>query len=536
MLRKTFIIASLAAIAAAGFSCGSDGGSGEDPNKPSFNPVSTETTKLCPTMQAVNPTDAECSSKPMWCENPSKYEPGEDVIGAARAHGFGSLQECAGETAVLVTDVLGGSAPTTTPTSALSWFHLSDIHITDEESPVGTAIADSKGIQSALRPQDMMSLQGLDSANKTMNAFSYYHPTDFALFTGDMTNSAQKNEFDWFIKAMVGGEINPDSGAKDDPVAGPGNDPQDVFVAEGLKLPWYVLLGNHDEEIEGNGAINPGNKMDSTIDYCQMGTRNGQDFSIVFEDIPTDINRELLLHSEAIMKFVNAGGLPAGHGYTAGDAAADKGYYYFDMPLKGSDIGVRFIILDTSFRPTGFVGKPTYVYGVLAKDQFDNFIKPKVEEAKNQKKLVILAGHHPIDDLTDNGDPDNYYTGDKVHELFLANPHMIAYLEGHMHYNRIHVYKGEAGKDASPGYFEIQSTSLADWPQQFRRHEILNYGNGVFALKTVVMNHYAVAGSIAAISRELSLLDVQTGFGDANADGTASGRNAILFFKTPTGW
>ena len=59
---------------------------------------------------------------------------------------------------------------------------------------------------------------------------------------------------------LNGGTVDPDSGLDDDPIEGPGNDPQDSFTAEGLDFPWIIAMGNHDELILGNSPVSEDNK------------------------------------------------------------------------------------------------------------------------------------------------------------------------------------------------------------------------------------------------------------------------------------
>ena len=70
---------------------------------------------------------------------------------------------------------------------------------------------------------------------------------------GDNADNAQQNELDWFLSILDGApSVECDSGKDDDPVTGPDNDPKDPFVAEGLKVPWLWVTGNHDILNQGN--------------------------------------------------------------------------------------------------------------------------------------------------------------------------------------------------------------------------------------------------------------------------------------------
>ena len=52
------------------------------------------------------------------------------------------------------------------------------------------------------------------------------------------------------------------------------------------------------------------------------------------------------------------------------------------------------------------------------------------------------------------------HLGDELKELFLAHPHVVAFVAGHSHNNRVAAYKAESGS----GFWEIKSPAIADWP------------------------------------------------------------------------
>ena len=131
----------------------------------------------------------------------------------------------------------------------LNFFTITDIHLTDKESPTQVILFGFKGgIISAYSAIMLYTTHVLDAAIQTANALHKQNPFDFGISLGDNANNTQYNETRWFIDVLDGKMINPDSGIKDDPIPGPNNDYQDEYKAAGLDktIPWYQALGNHD--------------------------------------------------------------------------------------------------------------------------------------------------------------------------------------------------------------------------------------------------------------------------------------------------
>lgn len=140
--------------------------------------------------------------------------------------------------------------PVNNSVQLLHFFTLTDIHIADKETPAQAIVFGYKGGNpSAYSPTALMTTQTLDAAIQTINALHTKKPFDFGIALGDAVNNNQYNELRWYIDVFDGKTINPDSGAKDNPVSGPLNDYQDIYHAAGLNktIPWYQTLGNHDQ-------------------------------------------------------------------------------------------------------------------------------------------------------------------------------------------------------------------------------------------------------------------------------------------------
>ncbi|MEM9192634.1 MAG: hypothetical protein AAGF12_25895, partial [Myxococcota bacterium] len=175
---------------------------------------------------------------------------------------FGVLHPQAGEPH-LIRDQLGFTDPAVASWSAgalddaarsvMHSFIIGDPQFPDYESPVVAANNNVIG-QSAYRPHGDLAPHVADVLIRSINLYHDAQPLDMVFVVGDLIENAQRNELEWFFTAINGGELSADSGDRDDPVPGPGNDTGDPFIAEGLRnsLPWLAVIGNHDVLPNGN--------------------------------------------------------------------------------------------------------------------------------------------------------------------------------------------------------------------------------------------------------------------------------------------
>jgi hypothetical protein len=95
---------------------------------------------------------------------------------------------------------------------------------------------------------------------------------------------------------------------------------------------------------------------------------------------------------------------------------------------------------------------------------------------------------------------------------------VAATLAGHTHRNRI-APRGS--------YWQIETASLIDFPQQARALRIKATADGGLAIETWMLDH-VFPGDLGTISRELAYLDAQGGR-PAHAAGGHGDRNATLY-------
>ena len=325
-------------------------------------------------------------------------------------------------------DLMPGGYPATPVTHSarlLNFFTLSDIHIADKETPAQAIFFGYRGGNpSAYSPVALLTTQTLDAAIQTINVLQVKKPFDFGIALGDAINNNQYNELRWYIDVFDGKTINPDSGAKDDPVPGPLNDYQDIYTAAGLNktIPWYQTLGNHDQfwmgtsvpddyikkTLTGDEILNQGNIFTDPLGLDSrgffMGSVDGRttygtvigagpvrEFNVSPRVPAADPDRRALSRSQWMAEFFNSSGLPRGHGFNQSDVPAGFACYSFEPK---ADIPIKVIVLDDTQRDTD-PGVSLFMYGSLDNARYDWLVN-ELDKGQNEGKLMIIAAHIPI--------------------------------------------------------------------------------------------------------------------------------------------
>jgi len=138
--------------------------------------------------------------------------------------------------------------PTGDRASLLYLWHVADTQLIDEESPIRFEGVYLAPFGSAYKPHSHVTTQVFESHVRTARRISELsgRPFDAALVSGDLVDGGQVNELNWFATILGGGTVDPDSGLDDDPVPGEGNDFGDPFASDGIGVPWYATIGNHE--------------------------------------------------------------------------------------------------------------------------------------------------------------------------------------------------------------------------------------------------------------------------------------------------
>jgi metallophosphoesterase (TIGR03767 family) len=353
------------------------------------------------------------------------------------------------------------------------------------------------------------------------------------------------------------------------------------FTAAGLDVRWYISRGNHDGLIQGNAPasvdlfrfIATGCLKvlpNAAFDPRQFENASDDELFAAFGDpafiaqllggasrVPPDQARRIVSKAE-YRRII-------GHGFARtprSELKASRGTasYYAFSPRRG----IRLISLDTVAEGGGSTGN-------LDHPQY-RWLKGELKKARKRDQLVIAFGHHtletmnnartdelagacePADEPGCDSDPRRstpLHRGtegrDTVKRLFARNPNLIAYVAGHTHANAVTFNRGRRGH----GFWQINTASHIDWPQQARLIEIMDNRDGTLSLFGTLLDHAAHVEApppgpasslsprkLASLARTLSYNDPQReGLegteGDAEKTGRRRDRNVELLVNDP---
>ena len=392
------------------------------------------------------------------------------------------------------------------------------------------------------------------------------------------------------------------------------------FRAVGFEIPWYGIFGNHDALIQGNQPRNAGfetiatgcvkvkaptpgtlpepppqsigpeagdQALSTAVQELSKAadTEHPEAFGGTFlESTQSDPARRPLRKHEFVKEHFKTTGAPVGHGFTQENMALGEGQYVtFPKP------GLRFLVLD-SINEGGGDG------GNIDDRQF-RWIHAQLLEAEAADELVMLFAHHslrtmdqeavsPFFTVGDGGgffsplvhygngprgssdetpvqcvesEPASPPTADETLRcLLLRHRSAIAFINGHEHNNRIHPVERRPGAGrVAGGFWEVNTASHVDWPQQSRVLDLFENRDGTLSIFGTIIDHAAATNPggpkpdedpdgdgratdtpqrLASIFRELSFNDPdssngQDGRGDARGD--PKDRNVELLIRDP---
>ncbi|MEX2554564.1 MAG: hypothetical protein WEB06_02910 [Actinomycetota bacterium] len=320
--------------------------------------------------------------------------------------------------------------------------------------------------------------------------------------------------------------------------------------ANGEPVPWYSVLGNHDAKVQGTLPNLPGwwefahtfaqgplyirtigpdyiqelcadpAKATDPAFWMKVLARPATTGLVTADGLRATLTRnqwaaEHLPPAQAKSLDPEARGstgLPAGHGFLDPRCTDAAGTPLARLCYSYDSAGIRYIVLDTN-PDEGFEG------GNLDAQQLAWLERELVAHSSRyydaagglatnhsaDNSLIVVFSHHTKDSMDETFpinlkttdfptlervDDDGRALGAEMSELMLRFPNVVLHAAGHTHENRVWARPGRAAAGGQPGtgYWEVNSSSHADWPSQSRTLEIVDNKDGTLSVFGVIFD------------------------------------------------
>ena len=225
--------------------------------------------------------------------------------------------------------------------------------------------------------------------------------------------------------------------------------------------------------------------------------------------VAADPNRRSLRRKDWMSEFFHTTSKPVGHGFDQANLDRDFASYSFEPK---ADIPLKFIVLDDTQKDED-AKSGGYLWHATVDKQRWEWLVGELDKGQAEGKLMVIAAHAPIG-VEKQGAPMSWWSGAHVSEAALfaklhEYPNLIMWIAGHRHFNVVTAFPSPDPGRPELGFWQVETSSLRDFPQQFRTFEIARNSDNTVSIFTTDVAPEVEKGSVAAKSRSYAVAAMQ---------------------------
>lgn len=304
--------------------------------------------------------------------------------------------------------------------------------------------------------------------------------------------------------------------------------PKELLIPNSATFPVNFNRNNLDPQSTFNkyyaGVINGSDPLGGIIGEGETSTTPPP------AKVAADPNRRSLYRTEWIREFFNTASGPVGHGLNLVDTDTyGPGFACYSF-LPKADVPLKIIALDDTQREDDG-SNDIHGHGFLDADRW-TWLQKELADGQKNNQLMIITAHCPIA-VSGIGTGTEWWLGNRTatttagwwnapistpqNAVDLATlvgtlqntPNLLMWVAGHRHVNTVKAFVPPAGGTPDQGFWQVETSSLLDFPQQFRTFEIYLNSDYTISIVTVNVDPAVADGTPAATSRKHAIATQQ---------------------------
>lgn len=274
--------------------------------------------------------------------------------------------------------------------------------------------------------------------------------------------------------------------------------------------------------------------LDGATPYGEVidsGPTSDPAFAAGAPKVAADPNRRSLVRSAWVQEFFNTTSNPVGHGFNLVDPAlAADGFACYSF-VPNAKVPLKVIVLDDT-RSEYDGATDIHGHGYLDAKRWA-WLQSELDQGQAANQLMIIAAHVPIGvsaigALTEwwapvlpanpvtapqyVNVPSQYQNAVTLTDLVTklrSCPNLLMWVAGHRHLNVVKAFPSADAAKPEQGFWQVETSSLRDWPQQFRTFQIYLNSDYTVSIVTVNVDPSVADGTPAASSRKYAIATQQ---------------------------